>query len=183
MTFTRLRSLPDPDHLPALDAAYLSADPARGLGPTEPAPRILLLYGSLRERSYSRFCVEEAARLLQQMGCETRIFDPTDLPLPGAPGDDDHPAVRELREHALWSEGMFQDKRAVHVGFTHAQHGVGQYAPWNSGIREPDARRWRLVRAEDMPLSPGIDNHERAMLYGTPERRGEKVECGAVGQN
>ncbi len=69
MTFTRLRSLPDPDNLPALDAAYLSADPARGLGPTEPAPRILLLYGSLRERSYSRFCVEEAARLLQQMGC------------------------------------------------------------------------------------------------------------------
>ena len=86
MTFTRLRSLPDPDHLPALDAAYLSADPARGLGPTEPAPRILLLYGSLRERSYSRFCVEEAARLLQRMGCETRIFDPSDLPLPGAPG-------------------------------------------------------------------------------------------------
>ncbi len=78
---------------------------------------------------------------------------------------------------------LFQDKRAVHVGFTHAQHGVGQYAPWNSGIREPDARRWRVVRAEDMPLSPGIDNHERAMLYGTPERRGEKVECGAVGQN
>ena len=40
------------------------------------------------------------------MGCETRIFDPSDLPLPGAPGDDDHPAVRELREHAFWSEGM-----------------------------------------------------------------------------
>lgn len=106
MTFARLRSLPDPDHLPALDAAYLSADPARGLGPHDHAPRILLLYGSLRERSYSRLCVEEAARLLQRMGCETRIFDPSDLPLPGAPGDDAHPAVRELREHALWSEGM-----------------------------------------------------------------------------
>ena len=106
MTFARLRPLPDPDHLPALDAAYLSAAPARGLGPTDPAPRILLLYGSLRERSYSRLCVEEAARLLQRMGCETRIFDPSDLPLPGAPGDDDHPAVRELREHAFWSEGM-----------------------------------------------------------------------------
>ena len=48
MTFTRLRSLPDPDNLPALDAAYLSAEPARGLGSTDPAPRILLLYGSLR---------------------------------------------------------------------------------------------------------------------------------------
>ncbi|WP_284878373.1 arsenical resistance protein ArsH [Brevundimonas sp. MEB006b] len=106
MTFSRLRPLPDPDHLPALDKAYLSADPARGLGPHDHPPRILLLYGSLRERSYSRFCVEEAARLLQWMGCETRIFDPSDLPLPGSPGDDDHPAVRELREHALWSEGM-----------------------------------------------------------------------------
>ena len=82
MTFTRLRSLPDPDNLPALDAAYLSAEPARGLGSTDPAPRILLLYGSLRERSYSRLCVEEAARLLRRMGCETRIFDPSDLPNP-----------------------------------------------------------------------------------------------------
>jgi arsenic resistance protein ArsH len=106
MTFDRLRSLPDPDDLPALDERYLSIDPARGLGPSEPPPRILLLYGSLRERSYSRLCVEEAARLLQRMGCETRIFDPADLPLPGSPGDDDHPAVRELRQHALWSEGM-----------------------------------------------------------------------------
>ena len=106
MTFDRLRALPDPGHLPALDKAYLSTDPARGLGPHDHPPRILLLYGSLRERSYSRFCVEEAARLLQWMGCETRIFDPSDLPLPGSPGDDDHPAVRELRQHALWSEGM-----------------------------------------------------------------------------
>ena len=102
----RLRDLPDPDHLPALDPAFLSSAPASGLGPAEPPPRILLLYGSLRPRSYSRLCVEEAARLLRFMGCETRIFDPSDLPLPGSPGDDDHPAVRELREHALWSEGM-----------------------------------------------------------------------------
>lgn len=102
----RLRDLPDPDHLPALDPAYLSAAPARGLGPNDHPPRILLLYGSLRQRSYSRLCVEEAARLLRFMGCETRIFDPSDLPLPGTPGDDDHPAVQALRQHALWSEGM-----------------------------------------------------------------------------
>jgi arsenic resistance protein ArsH len=106
MAFARLRPLPDPDHLPALDKAYLSADPARGLGPHDQPPRILLLYGSLRERSYSRFCVEEAARLLQWMGCETRIFDPRDLPLTDQHVADDHPAVHELREHALWSEGM-----------------------------------------------------------------------------
>ncbi|MFN3878138.1 MAG: arsenical resistance protein ArsH [Brevundimonas sp.] len=103
---SRLRDLPDPDHLPALDPAYLSTTPATGLGPVNTAPRILLLYGSLRERSFSRLCVEEAARLLQVMGCETRIFDPSDLPLTDQVAGDDHPAVHELREHAMWSEGM-----------------------------------------------------------------------------
>lgn len=103
---SRLRDLPDTDHLPALDPTHLSTAPAVGLGPNEHPPRILLLYGSLRLRSYSRLCVEEAARLLRFMGCDTRIFDPSDLPLPGSPGDDDHAAVKELREHAFWSEGM-----------------------------------------------------------------------------
>ena len=51
MIFARLRPLPDPDHLPALEAAYLSNEPAGGLGPHDHPPRILLLYGSLRERS------------------------------------------------------------------------------------------------------------------------------------
>ena len=105
-TYTRLRSLADPDHLPALSAEYIRTQPALGLGPLDPAPRILLLYGSLRERSYSRLVVEETARLLQLFGCETRIFDPSDLPLPDLIADDDHPAVEELRQHSLWSEGQ-----------------------------------------------------------------------------
>ena len=46
-------------------------------------PRILLLYGSLRARSFSRYLTEEANRLLQAFGAETRIFDPSGLPLPG----------------------------------------------------------------------------------------------------
>ncbi|WP_448537492.1 arsenical resistance protein ArsH [Sphingobium yanoikuyae] len=102
----RLRELAAPDHLPALDKAFALARPAAGLGPDQPPPRILLLYGSLRERSFSRLAVEEAARLLQYFGAETRIFDPRDLPLPDQVAGDDHPAVHELREHALWSEGM-----------------------------------------------------------------------------
>lgn len=102
----RLRDLPDADHLPALDPGYLPANTAAGLGPLDHPPRILLLYGSLRERSYSRLCVEEAARLLRFMSCETRIFDPSDLPLTDQVSGDDHPAVHELREHAMWSEGM-----------------------------------------------------------------------------
>jgi arsenic resistance protein ArsH len=102
----RLRELPAPDHLPALDKAFALVRPAAGLGPHQPPPRILLLYGSLRERSFSRLAVEEAARLLQFFGAETRISDPSDLPLPDQVEGDDHPAVHELREHALWSEGM-----------------------------------------------------------------------------
>lgn len=102
----RLRDLPEPDRFPALRPEYLHVRPALGLGSDQPPPRILLLYGSLRERSYSRLVVEESARLLRLFGCETRIFDPSDLPLPDQIEGDDHPAVHELREHSLWSEGQ-----------------------------------------------------------------------------
>ncbi len=102
----RLRHLADPEHLPALKPEYTHRKPAAGLGVLDPPPRILLLYGSLRERSYSRLVVEEAARLLQFFGCETRIFDPSDLPLPDQVESDDHPAVHELRAHSLWSEAQ-----------------------------------------------------------------------------
>jgi arsenical resistance protein ArsH len=101
-----IRALPDRDHLPALSPEHASRRPAAGLGDDQPRPRILLLYGSLRERSYSRLCVEEAARLLEYFGAETRIFDPRDLPLPDAIAGDDHPAVHELRDLSLWSEGQ-----------------------------------------------------------------------------
>ncbi|QZH75354.1 MAG: arsenical resistance protein ArsH [Erythrobacter sp.] len=111
----RLRTLADADYLPALQPEYAYRRPAVGLGPLDPSPRVLLLYGSLRERSYSRLAVEETARLLQYFGCETRIFDPSDLPLPDQVKDDDHPAVRKLREHSLWSE--------AHVWCSPERHG------------------------------------------------------------
>lgn len=68
-------------------------------------PRILLLYGSLRERSYSRLLIEECARLLTQMGAVARIYDPRDLPQPDT-GEQTHHKVRELRDLMLWSEGQ-----------------------------------------------------------------------------
>ncbi|WP_454886355.1 arsenical resistance protein ArsH [Sphingomonas oryzagri] len=103
---TRVRVLSEPAHFPALDPAFVMARPALGLGDDQPPPRILLLYGSLRERSFSRLAIEEAARLLQLFGAETRIFDPSDLPLPDQVKGDDHPAVHELRNLSLWSEGQ-----------------------------------------------------------------------------
>jgi arsenic resistance protein ArsH len=101
-----LRDFPDPDHLPGLDPAYIRQRPALGLSPLDAAPRILLLYGSLRERSYPRLCVEEAARLQRLFGCETCIFDLSTLPLPDQYTGDDHTVVHELRELSMWSEGQ-----------------------------------------------------------------------------
>jgi arsenical resistance protein ArsH len=68
-------------------------------------PRILLLHGSVRQRSYSRLASEEAARILRRLGAETRTFNPSGLPLPDD-AEADHPKVRELREMAMWAEGM-----------------------------------------------------------------------------
>jgi arsenic resistance protein ArsH len=68
-------------------------------------PRILILYGSLRERSFSKLLALEAERLLKWHSCETRVFDPSGLPLPDSE-EIDHPKVQELRELAAWSEGM-----------------------------------------------------------------------------
>ena len=68
-------------------------------------PRILMLYGSLRERSYSKLLTLEAAKLLETMGAEVRVFDPLDLPQPDA-APDTHSKVKALRDLAAWSEGM-----------------------------------------------------------------------------
>lgn len=94
--------------LPQLAAEHFQAPDPQRLRPAQPsthAPRILLLYGSLRARSFSRLVVEESVRLLQAMGADPRVFNPSGLPLPDdAP--ETHPKVAELRELAAWAEGM-----------------------------------------------------------------------------
>ncbi|WP_087688939.1 arsenical resistance protein ArsH [Pandoraea sp. PE-S2R-1] len=94
--------MPNVNH-PALDVPDL-----RKLEPADVsthAPRILLLYGSLRETSYSRLLVQEAERILQHFGAETRIFDPHGLPMTDSVSAD-HPKVVELRKLSEWSEGQ-----------------------------------------------------------------------------
>jgi arsenic resistance protein ArsH len=97
-----------PADLPNLEeASFRTIDRAK-LFDVEPAkhpPRILLLYGSVRKRAFSRLLAEEAARLLRRFGAETRTFDPSGLPLPDD-AEASHPKVQELRELASWAEGM-----------------------------------------------------------------------------
>ncbi|MBI6847565.1 arsenical resistance protein ArsH [Pseudomonas syringae] len=98
----------DPSDFPSLDVSLLNIPAQDQLAEGEPPahrPRILLLYGSTRERSFSRLLTQEAARILELMGAETVIFDPSGLPLPDdAPVE--HPKVQELRNLVMWSEGQ-----------------------------------------------------------------------------
>ena len=95
------------EDLPNIDSGLLDIPTIEKLQvtPSRHPPRILLLYGSLRERSYSRLLTLEAERLLRQFGAETRVYHPDGLPLPDGAAVD-HPKVQELRELMQWSEGQ-----------------------------------------------------------------------------
>jgi arsenical resistance protein ArsH len=142
----RLRTLPDPNLLPALDTRHALQRPASSLvgGPQRP-PRILLLYGSLRERSYSRFVIEEAARLLLFFGAEPRIFDPSDLPLPDQIRGDNHPAVHELRELSMWSEGQIWCSPERHGQISGVMKAQIDHLPLDMGGMRPTQGRTLAV--------------------------------------
>ncbi len=125
--------------LPNVDpGAFLVPDSVRSPDASTPnhRPRILLLYGSLRERSFSRFAVEEAARLLTAFGAEPRIFDPTGLPLPdGAPAT--HPKVEALRELSAWSEGQVWCSPERHGAMTGIMKAQIDWIPLSLGAVRP----------------------------------------------
>ena len=104
--------------------------------PTISHPRILMLYGSVRERSYSRLATEEAGRLLTAMGAEVRIFNPSGLPLPDdAP--ESHPKVMELRELVRWSEGMVWCSPERHGAMTGIMKAQIDWIPLSEGAVRP----------------------------------------------
>ena len=124
---------------PALDTALVQPLDQARLEPvqrkTHP-PRILLLYGSLRQRSFSRLVVQESARLLQMMGAETRIFDPHGLPLPDSE-DASHPKVQELRDLVTWSEGMVWCSPERHGAMTGIMKAQIDWIPLSIGAVRP----------------------------------------------
>jgi len=103
---------------------------------TNHPPRILLLYGSLRERSFSRLLAEEAERLLKAMGCETRFFNPKGLPqVDDAP--ETHPKVIELRELVEWSEGLVWSSPERHGAMTGLMKSQIDWIPLSIGAVRP----------------------------------------------
>ncbi len=130
---SKLLDLPNVE--PALFAKPEASD-FKAVASSTHAPRILLLYGSLRERSYSRLLTLEAQRLLNALGAETRIFNPEGLPLPdGHP--ESHPKVKELRDLAAWSEGMVWCSPERHGAMTGIMKAQIDWIPLTLGAVRP----------------------------------------------
>ena len=100
------------------------------------APRILLLYGSLRDRSFSRLMTQEAARVLNRFGAETKTYNPSGLPLPDDT-DADHPKVQELRDLVAWSEGMVWCSPERHGAMTGIMKSQIDWIPLSLGAVRP----------------------------------------------
>lgn len=100
------------------------------------APRILILYGSLRDRSFSRFSAEEAGRILERFGAEVRIYNPSGMPLPND-AEPDHPKVAELRDLVQWSESMVWSSPETHGGMSGIMKAQIDWIPLSLGAVRP----------------------------------------------
>ncbi len=154
------------ESLPNVEEAWLDVPTLDRLVVSQPSshpPRILLLYGSLRQRSYSRFLAEEAARLLRQFGAETRMFNPSGLPLPDdAP--DDHPKVRELRTLSEWSEGQVWCSPERHGNMTGIMKTQIDWLPLAyGGIRPTQGRTLALMQVNAGSQSFNAVNNMRIL--------------------
>jgi arsenic resistance protein ArsH len=107
-------------------------------------PRILLLYGSLRERSFSRFLTFEAARILEHFGAEVKIFDPLELPMAGSVPET-HSKVAELRALCLWSEGQVWCSPERHGAVTAVMKNQIDWIPLEMGAIRPSQGRTLAV--------------------------------------
>ncbi len=112
--------------------------------PFDHSPRILFLYGSLRERSYSRLLAEEAARIIHAFGAEVQFFDPRELPIYGSVPDS-HPKVQELRALSQWSEGQVWSSPEMHGQISGVMKNQIDWIPLSIGAVRPTQGRTLAV--------------------------------------
>jgi arsenic resistance protein ArsH len=147
------------DALPQIDVEALKS-------PDDPGhkPRILLLYGSLRAQSYSRSAAEESARILRYLGCETKLFDPRGLPQPDD-AEPDHPKVSELRELAVWAEGMVWSSPERHGAMTGIMKSQIDWLPLSleGGIRPTQGKTLAIMQVSGGSQSFNAVNQMRIL--------------------
>jgi arsenic resistance protein ArsH len=126
-------------------------------------PRILLLYGSLREESYSRKVVEESALILEALGSETKIFNPSGLPLPDQE-DESHPKVQELRALMDWSEGQVWCSPERHGSMTAIMKAQIDWVPLKVGsVRPTQGKTLAVMQVEGGSQSFNAVNQLRVL--------------------
>ncbi|EQC45520.1 arsenical resistance protein ArsH [Bacteriovorax sp. Seq25_V] len=116
-----------------------------GVKVSQHKPRILMLYGSLRDRSYSRLLAEEAGRILEFMGAEVKFFNPEGLPMYDYDRSVDHPKVKELRELSLWSEGQVWSSPELHGNISGLLKSQIDWIPLTLGAVRPTQGRTLAV--------------------------------------
>ncbi|MBC96670.1 MAG: arsenical resistance protein ArsH [Halobacteriovoraceae bacterium] len=128
------------------------------------APRVLVLYGSLRERSYSRLLAEEAGRILEFMGAEVKFFDPTGLPLFDHDKSVDHPKVQELRNLSLWSEAQVWSSPELHGNMSGLMKTQIDWIPLSIGaVRPTQGRTLALLQVSGGSQSFNAVNNMRIL--------------------
>lgn len=154
------------DDLPNIDVDNIQPIDIESLiAPNDPrhAPKILVLYGSVRARSFSRLAAEESSRLLRWYGCEVRMFDPSGLPLPDDV-DSDHPKVQELRELAQWSEGMLWVSPERHGSITSIMKAQIDWIPLSlGGVRPTQGKTLALMQVSGGSQSFNTVNQMRIL--------------------
>lgn len=126
-------------------------------------PRILLLYGSLRQRSFSRLVIEESARILEQLGADVQLFDPRGLPMADAE-DDSHPKVQELRELVTWSEGQVWCSPERHGSMSGIMKTQIDWIPLSLGaVRPTQGKTLAVMQVEGGSQSFNVVNQLRVL--------------------
>src|SRR3546814_145215 len=166
MTFDDLPNVtPDAIDLPDMDKLGLPTG-------ADHAPRILILYGSLRPQSYSRKLALEAERILRRFGAETRVFDPHELPLLDSVGKD-HPKVRELRELSQWSEGQVWVSPERHGAVTGVFKNQIDWLPLEDGsVRTTQGRTLAVMQVCGGSQSFNVANSLRLLGSWMRDRKG-----------
>ncbi len=136
----------------------------KGLVVSTHKPRILILYGSLRTRSYSKLLAEEAARILEYMGAEVKFFNPDGLPTYDYDRSIEHPKVQELRELSLWSEGQVWSSPELHGNMSGLMKTQIDWIPLSIGsVRPTQGRTLAIMQVSGGSQSFNAVNNMRVL--------------------